>query len=462
MRWPVVFAVATAFAVGLASLAYGSARDRSLDGRLAQRLQELGFTGRIESTLATRLGRPVDPQLADTGRLLWFDTVTGLNGDNTCAGCHSPTNGFGDSQPIAIGIENNGVVGPDRAGPRNMRRSPSVINTAFYPSLMWNSRFAAVSRDPFDNTAGFFFPAPEGMSLSGQPHLLTAQAFIPPTERTEVAGFDFPGDNDDIRAEVLRRLNAVPEYRKLFGASFPEVRAGAPITFDMFGRAIAEFEFSLTFANAPVDRFARGARNALTDQEKRGALQFFGDAGCVSCHAVSGESNEMFSDFREHVLAVPQLAPATTNNTFDGPGLDEDFGREQLTGAETDRYAFRTSPLRNAAVQAAFMHDGAFRTLRDAILHHLDVVASVEAYDPAEAGLPTDLAGPTGPTEPLLARLDPLVSTPRQLSSEQLDELVAFVGQGLLDPRARPEHLRRLVPKRVPSGRPTLTFQFSH
>jgi cytochrome c peroxidase len=462
MRWPVAFAVATVFAVGLASFAYGSTRDRSLDGRLAHRLQELGFTGRVESTLSTRLGRPLDPQLADTGRLLWFDTVTGLNGDNACGGCHSPTNGFGDSQPIAIGIENNRVVGPDRAGPRNMRRSPSVVNTAFYPSLMWNSRFAAVSRDPFDNTAGFFFPPPESMSLSGQPHLLSAQAFIPPTERTEVAGFDFPGDNDAIRAEVLRRLNEVPEYRKLFARSFPEVRAGAPITFDMFGRAIAEFEFSLTFANAPVDRFARGEHDALTVQEKRGALLFFGDAGCVSCHSVSGESNEMFSDFREHVLAVPQLAPALTNNTFDGPGLNEDFGREQLTGDTADRYAFRTSPLRNAAVQAAFMHDGAFRTLRDAILHHLDVVSSLESYDPVQAGMPNDLAGPIGPTDALLARVDSLVASPRQLAAEQLDELVAFVGDGLLDPRARPEHLRRLVPKRVPSGRPTLTFQFMH
>ena len=460
MRWPVAFAVATAFAVGLASFAYGSARERSLDARLAQRLNELGFTGRVESSLTRRLGRPIDPQLADTGRLLWFDTVTGLNGDNSCGGCHSPTNGFGDSQPIAIGIENNGVIGPDRAGPRNMRRAPSVINTAFYPSLMWNSRFAALSDDPFDNTDGFFFPAPEGMSLSHQPHLLTAQAFIPPTERTEVAGFDFPGDNDAIRAEVLRRLNEVPEYRKLFGRSFPEVRAGAPITFDMFGRAIAEFEFSLTFANAPVDRYSRGERDALTNQEKRGALLFFGDAGCVSCHAVSGESNEMFSDFREHVLAVPQLVPAETNNAFDGPGLDEDFGREQVTGDAADRYAFRTSPLRNAAVQAAFMHDGAFRTLRDAILHHLDVVSSLESYDPVRAGLPDDLAGPIGPAAEMLARLDPLVATPRQLSAEQLDELVAFVGDGLLDPRARPERLRHLVPSRVPSGRPTLTFQF--
>ena len=167
-----------------------------LDRELAAVLRTAGFTGRIEATLEGRIGRRIDPQLADLGRMLWFDTITGLNNDNTCAGCHSPTNGFGDTQSIAIGIDNNGVVGPHRAGPRNMRRTPMVINTAFFPKLMWNSRFAALSGNPFDNSAGFLFPPPEGLSLSHQPHLLVAQAFIPPTERTEVAGFDFPGDND--------------------------------------------------------------------------------------------------------------------------------------------------------------------------------------------------------------------------------------------------------------------------
>jgi len=120
--------------------------------------------------------------------MLWFDPIGGLNDDNTCGGCHSPTNGFGDTQSIAIGIDNNGIVGPGRTGPRNQRRSPMVINTAFYPTLMWNSRFRARSGDPFDNRAGLLFPAPEGLTLSYQPHLLTAQAFIPPTERVEVAG----------------------------------------------------------------------------------------------------------------------------------------------------------------------------------------------------------------------------------------------------------------------------------
>jgi cytochrome c peroxidase len=460
LRRLVVLAAVLGGGVLLVSHALGNPRDRSLDARLSQRLTEFGFTGRIESTLTTRLGRPLDRRLANIGRLLWFDTVTGLNDDNTCAGCHSPTNGFGDSQPIAIGIDNNGIVGHNRAGPRNMRRSPMVLNTAFFPTLMWNSRFSAASDDPFDNSAGFLFPPPEGRSLSYLQHLLQAQAFIPPTERIEVAGFDFPGDNAAIRVEVLRRLNAVPAYRKLFGHVFPEVRRGGPITFDDFGRAIAEFEFSLTFANAPVDRFARGEPNAMTDAEKRGALLFFGSAGCVACHAVSGRSNEMFSDFREHVIGVPQVVPSDTNNTFAGPDANQDFGREDFTGNPDNRYAFRTAPLRNIALSPAFMHDGAFTTLEAAIQHHLDVAASARSYDPAAQGLPPDLTGPLGPIDPILARLDPLVSTPTLLTDTQLEDVVAFIGDGLLDPRARPNNLRRLVPDDLPSGRPPLQFEF--
>src|SRR5262249_30929361 len=113
--------------------ALSGAHDRSFDDRLRDRLHELGFTGQVESTLTARLGRPIDPRLADIGRMLWFDTITGLNDDNTCAGCHSPTAGFGDTQSIAIGIENNGVVGLHRTGPRNERRAPMVVNTAFFP-----------------------------------------------------------------------------------------------------------------------------------------------------------------------------------------------------------------------------------------------------------------------------------------------------------------------------------------
>jgi cytochrome c peroxidase len=432
--------------------------DHGLDRRLAEVLAAAGFTGRIEARFREKLGRPIDRQRTNVGRLLWFDIISGLNNDNTCGGCHSPTNGFGDTQPMAIGIDNNLIVGPHRTGPRNQRRTPLAANTALYPTLMWNSRFAALSGDPFDHSAGFQFPPPEGFALSDLPHLLVAQAFIPPTERVEVAGFAFPGDNDDIRHEVLRRLNASHEYRQLFGQAFPQVAAGAPITFEHFGKAITEFEFTLVFANAPLDRFARGQRHALTESQKRGALLFFGKAGCVQCHSVAGESNEMFSDFRQHVIGVPQIVPVFGNVVFDGPGANEDFGLEQVTGNPDDRYMFRTAPLRNAAVMPAFMHNGAFIHLADAIRHHLDPSTSARQYTPRD--LPPDLQEPLGPLDPVLARLDPLLQTPLHLSDEEFSQLVDFVRHGLLDPRILPRHLKTLVPKRVPSGRPTLDFEF--
>ena len=65
-----------------------------------------------------------------------------------------------------------------------------------------------------------------------------------------------------------------------------------------------------------------------------------------------------------------------------------------------------------------------------------------------------------GPIEPVLARLDPLLQTPILLSDEEFAQLVDFVRHGLLDPRIMPQRLKRLVPKRVPSGSVTLDFEF--
>jgi len=472
--------------------------DRARDAKLVRVLEDAGFTGRIESTLERRLGRRINPKLANLGRLLWFDTLHSLHHDNTCGGCHSPTNGFGDSQAIAIGVQNNGIVGPDRTGPRNQRRSPLVINTAFLSALMWNGRFSAPSGDPFDNSLGFHFPPPED-DVRFPPrsrifrHLLQAQAHIPPTEMVEAAGFagvcrpedlgsaspfcqfdDGLGEmvplpdasgfrNEPIRQQGLELLNGTPEYRRLFGEIFPAVARGQPIDFNMFGLAIAEFEFTLTFANAPIDRFARGHADAMTDAEKRGALLFFGKAKCVSCHAVAGDANEMFTDFKNRVAGVPQIAPAfgagTGNMIFDGPGQDEDFGLEQVTGDLADRYKFRTAPLRNLAVAPAFFHNGAFRRLEDAIRHHLGVYDSARHYDPVAAGVAPDLAHRRGPIEPVLARLDRSLRDPIDVNRTELSDLVAFVRDGLLDERARKENLCQLVPQSVPSGSPVLQFQ---
>jgi cytochrome c peroxidase len=238
------------------------------------------------------------------------------------------------------------------------------------------------------------------------------------------------------------------------------VRGGSPRDFEIFARAIAEFEFSLTFANAPIDQYARGNTNAMNDAEKRGALLFFGKARCVECHSVSRASNEMFTDFGEHAIATPQLVPRLTNNQFDGAG-NENFGRAEISGSAADRYRFRTPSLRNVAVEAAFMHDGAFTSLEAAIRHHLNPTTSLLAYDPVKQGLAADLAGPIGPRAPLLGALDARLAARTSLRRTEFLDLLAFVRDGLLDQRATPRELRRLVLESVPSGNPTLAFEFN-
>src|SRR2546429_5168707 len=94
----------------------------------------------------------------------------------------------------------------------------------------------------------------------------------------------------------------------------------------------------------------------------------------------------MFSHFNRRNIGFPQIAPffgvGHGNVIFDGPNEDEDFGLEQITGNSADRYKFRSSPLRNAALQPAFFHNGAMTRIEDAIYHHLDVFDSARSYDP--------------------------------------------------------------------------------
>jgi cytochrome c peroxidase len=535
-----------------------------VDRELRQVLNGQGFTGKVESTLEQRLGRPLDPAKAELGRLLFFDKFVGLHGDNSCAGCHSPLNGFGDSVSMAIGVENNDFVGPRRRGPRNQRRTPAVVNTAFYPKLMWNGRFSAISGDPFDNSEGFLFPPPEGTTRfpANDPdfqHLLQAQAHIPPTELSEAAGFtdicgstdtssliqtksaggarlvkepgsskvravfdplatsavrmfgasgskgagaepdfcqfDVPAigragvplpppsrvqladggvdefRNEPIRDVVIGRINANESYRAAFKKAFPELQDDQAITFAMFGQAIAEFEFSVTFMNAPIDRFARGENRAMTDSEKRGALVFFHKANCVQCHAVSGGSNELFSDFENHVAGIPQIAPKFGAGTGDVPFRNrkgqftedgnQDFGNFDITEADSDIYKFRTSPLRNLAIQPAFFHNGSFISFTNALQHHLDALGMARSYDPVKEGVAADLTQNTGPIAPVLQRIDPALAQPVSLTDQEFVDLKAFVRDGLLDPRALPENLAQLIPASVPSGLSLQVFEIT-
>lgn len=506
-----------------------------------------------------------DSKKSDLGRLIFFDKGLGLHGSNSCAGCHSPTTGWGDTQPIAIGIRSNDIVGPGRKGERNQRRTPTIANTAFYPKLMWNGRFSVNSGNPFDNSAGFTFPTPEGTTLfepgSKQiTHLLVAQAHIPFTESPEMAGFtgtcnvpfilprfqriqrpqiaslagggqrnvtmnsrsvgggggltplatpaspplvppeleantcqfqdnqvhhvpikwpahDGKSFNSPIRDKVLDIINRMSDYRNRFSESFQQVADGNAIEFWMIGDVLAQFQMDQTFANAPIDKFARGDDTALTGQERKGAILFFregaGTGNCVSCHATKGRSSQMFSDFSNHVAGIPQIYPrfgwGTGNVPFKRPDGNiatdgtEDLGMGDLFDPPdlTTFYKFRTSPLRNLVLQPFLFHNGAFSQakLEDAVRYHIDPTNQIKSYVPKNAGVPDDLLFSSATMPLVIQRLDSRLRSPPPYSAQDISAIAAFLTTGLLDENAKRDKLVPKIPSSVPSKVPLQTFE---
>src|SRR5262245_34849487 len=116
-------------------------------------------------------------------------------------------------------------------------------------------------------------------------------------------------------------------------------------------------------------------------------------------------------------MLVQNSSTRCGNAPFDGPDANEDFGLEQITLNPADRYAFRTSPLRNVKLQPTFFHNGAYTRLEDALRFHLDALSSARKYNRAQAGVDNDLK--VGPIDPVLQRIDPLLATPVTLTKFQ-------------------------------------------
>jgi cytochrome c peroxidase len=200
---------------------------------------------------------------------------------------------------------------------------------------------------------------------------------------------------------------------------------------------------ALTKTNSPFDRYLARDDGALTEEEKRGALLFFGRALCSTCHSGPMLGGQSFSN-----AGVPQLGPGF------GSAAPLDRGRgEQLKDIPFYQFAFRVPPLRNVELTAPYMHNGAYRTLEAVVRHYNNVDSAMVAYDPSE--LDPALRG-THQKDPttmaaILATRDGRLRQPMRLTQEEQRQIVAFL-KSLTDPAAR--NLSGIVPARVPSGLP--------
>src|SRR5262249_37044178 len=154
---------------------------------------------------------------------------------------------------------------------------------------------------------------------------------------------------------TIARVLAVSAYVEKFNAAYP----GIPTTqlgFEHAANAIAVFEIaSFSKTDSPFDRYLARDDNALSPDAKRGALLFFGKAGCVPCHNGPLLGGQQFTN-----TGVPQLGPGVS------PSAPLDAGRGDIVAGgppQSGRFTFRVSPLRNVELSAPYMHDGVYATL---------------------------------------------------------------------------------------------------
>jgi cytochrome c peroxidase len=301
------------------------------------------------------------------GRKLYFDTRLSKDGTLACATCHDVSRGFTDHRSVSEGIG-------DHLGKRS---APTTMNAALLQSQFWDGR------------------APS----------LEEQAKLPILNPIEMGHPD--------PASAMAAVNTDPAYAELFRKAY-----GRAPNYEDLGRAIANFERTLIFLDAPFDRFAAGDAKALSPAAQRGLALFNGKARCVSCHMINS-SNPLGTDNLFHNIGVSarkqnfeSLAWQALAVLKDGSNTEEldklaietdmsELGRFLVTKKREDIGAFKTEQLRNVGLTAPYMHDGSLKTLWD-VMDHYNKGGETNAY--LDGGI-----------EPL------------NLSEGEIDDVVAFL-----------------------------------
>jgi cytochrome c peroxidase len=284
----------------------------------AARLAEMQATPKAdEMNLPSDLGKmkiPEDnPQTNEKialGQKLFFDKRLSVDGSRSCYSCHQNENGTGGLDPLAIGAQEKKLT----------RHSPTLWNVGYLPRLYWDGRSATLEEQGAAAWAG-------GNMGVGK-------------------------DNLEKKAAEIGKIAG---YKAEFAKVFPD----KGVTADTIMKAVSAYERSLVCDDTDYDRFAKGNRAALNDEQKRGLELFMGKAACSACHA---------PPFFSNAFLLKDGAYFNTGVGMAGKKPEEiDVGRRKVTNAEVDFAAFKVPSLRNISKSAPYFHDGSETTLEGAV-----------------------------------------------------------------------------------------------
>lgn len=191
------------------------------------------------------------------------------------------------------------------------RATPTILNTAFNSIQMWDGRKAS----------------------------LEDQALGPIAAEGEM-NLPLP--------EMVARLKSIPGYAPAFEKAYP----GQGISEVTVARAIASFERTVLSTESDFDRWRKGDEKAMGASAQRGFELFTGKANCAICH--------MGFNF--------------TDNGFHNIGVKDegapDVGRFAERKVKSMHGAFKTPTLRDVALTAPYMRNGAYRSLMEVVEHY--------------------------------------------------------------------------------------------
>ncbi|MBV1776942.1 diacylglycerol kinase [Burkholderiaceae bacterium DAT-1] len=320
-------------------------------------------SGGGDSSPASQPAQPANQlsALATVGKRLFMDPALSASGQQSCATCHVPDNGYSpdDGRPTQLGGPAMNLEG--------LRASPSLGYAHYTPAFSVGSDGKV--------TGGFM--------RDGRQPTLAAQATGPFVSSFEMANQD--------AAEVLGRLKSRP-YLAEFVAIFGQASLNdADQTLNNMGRAIAAFETedqSFHRFDSKYDAWTQG-KATLTARESNG-FRLFNDpskGNCVACHTTASKNGvpALFTDFTYDNLGVPRnwklKANSDTNAPAYAPANGAQFAGEHryydmgVCGPmRTDRPGltsacgkFKVPTLRNVALRNAFFHNGVFDNLEDVV-----------------------------------------------------------------------------------------------
>lgn len=282
------------------------------------------------------------------GRTLFFDPRLSRDGSIGCVACHQPERAFTDGRRRGRGLA-------------ELERN--TMGLADLPLARW-------------------------FGWDGANDSLWAQSLRPLLDPAEM-GLDL--------ARLAARLRGAPDlaasYRQVFGRA-PEAVDEEDLAVDL-AKALAAFQETIVSRRSPFDEFrdalerGDGAAMARYPAAARRGLQIFvGRGNCSVCHFGPAFTNHEFADIGMPFFVAPGRVDAGRLRGIDrlraspfrllGRHNDDREGRMPVLARFLDRQPrnfgeFRVPGLRNVALTAPYMHDGALASLADVVRHYSEL-----------------------------------------------------------------------------------------